>query len=1123
MIGRMFFIGVGGSGGTTLRYLWRELEDVLRAYGEDKMPRAWQFLHIDAPTESDVIDADVANSMTRPENYLGLCLEDLKFPYYLNTIGNEFDLLAGWRPDPASSDVMPLWKGAGQRRAIGRVISAAKLADISTRIDSLVSQMNSKEADEDLRRLAGKMNTRIDNEVVPVLVSSLGGGSGSGMFLDVALLLKSKASAEAGFLANTINVLYTADIFSKLPSDKRVQIAANTMGAVSELISAHQAEGPLNIAEKRLLSRAGLSHDVLNQRVANVNFFISRQSMSDLNYSTSNEVYQVVARALTAFSMNEQLRDELHNRVRPNNLPLPGTLSVLHSGEPRQAASSFGYAVVGTGGQAFASYTAERVASQAVKMLTQDETEAANRKSVNRDDFLRRARQFAEAAGILELDGDDARPHDQILDALRGLEDFDGQAKSVADRVASEWSATTRKPADMASGLYNAFKSEQGRLVDEIGPKIANNAKLFGNKIQARLFEATLRFIASDGIYSVIEFLGQCEDDLREAAGQLETQAKSLGNQLRDEIQAKLQALSGTSGASSVSGGQNPLVREVLERFHNLIAARSQRAIEDMAAEVAKDIAENLLSPLADSLRRAAKELRNSLNDPKTQDFVNSWSRGEVAPHLMPTPNEIFLQDTGTFPGRFDDVLQKVFPDSPKPMDTAVAEVPMDTAVAEVLAGAWPDMVSDGLVQKRIRTGDSSVGSHSWIPSIAGSSTTGLVGQSLKTSPISFDPRELFRTAQEWAGRRNGVSRHLSESLADYLSDAALEAAGRTQDFVEKLGMAIDLAEPLVTFNASALRFFHGVNEATVRTAPVIGTIPLSRSSDAGKAVVSLLVERGMDRQDAERRLDPNSRTMEVEVARFVQRFAHPFTLNPVTSPILEQWGQAALSPSLRDEFWQTRRARHLASFIPMSSSGQMRLARGWQVARILGLVSDGDMSAFLASDGEHPIAIWSAEGYLTFPPPLITTPSPTPTDALPILMERFTLALLQASAGSTEGLMAFEELSRLGDPADRTLSEWVEHGSMPIPTKPGFSAILPEKATAGDASMTSTERRAIVMAKLQSRRDELGRIDQMAPRMDQFNLLTRSWELRQLLIAAIEQLMTSIDASSVSADVTLG
>src|SRR4051812_11487564 len=66
------FIGVGGSGGKTLRVLHEELEQRLRALQwEGDFPSAWQFVHIDVPTHADGDDGDLPGQLPAAD-YVGL-------------------------------------------------------------------------------------------------------------------------------------------------------------------------------------------------------------------------------------------------------------------------------------------------------------------------------------------------------------------------------------------------------------------------------------------------------------------------------------------------------------------------------------------------------------------------------------------------------------------------------------------------------------------------------------------------------------------------------------------------------------------------------------------------------------------------------------------------------------------------------------------------------------------------------------------------------------------------------------------------------------------------------------------------------------------------------------------
>ena len=54
MLQKFLFIGVGGSGGKTLRVLRHELGIRLREVGYGgPIPQAWQFLHVDVPVKPD--------------------------------------------------------------------------------------------------------------------------------------------------------------------------------------------------------------------------------------------------------------------------------------------------------------------------------------------------------------------------------------------------------------------------------------------------------------------------------------------------------------------------------------------------------------------------------------------------------------------------------------------------------------------------------------------------------------------------------------------------------------------------------------------------------------------------------------------------------------------------------------------------------------------------------------------------------------------------------------------------------------------------------------------------------------------------------------------------------------
>src|SRR4051794_33489655 len=104
MLQKFLLIGVGGAGGKTLRYTWRELDPRLTAMGWDEgVPGAWRFLHIDVPQNPDVVEEDVPARMGSSASYLGLAEQPRDYASYDNDLARHpelLDAIAGWRPDP---------------------------------------------------------------------------------------------------------------------------------------------------------------------------------------------------------------------------------------------------------------------------------------------------------------------------------------------------------------------------------------------------------------------------------------------------------------------------------------------------------------------------------------------------------------------------------------------------------------------------------------------------------------------------------------------------------------------------------------------------------------------------------------------------------------------------------------------------------------------------------------------------------------------------------------------------------------------------------------------------------------------------------------------------------------
>jgi hypothetical protein len=138
MYKKYVFLGLGGSGGKTLRFLKHELRKWLDENGaaDRPMPDGWQFLHIDTPTVPDGLGVGGGINSLDQDEYLGLVGPGVGFntvAQVLDSLPVMHDELQTWRVEPANLGIS-ITDGAGQFRAVGKMISLAYLTTIKKRI-----------------------------------------------------------------------------------------------------------------------------------------------------------------------------------------------------------------------------------------------------------------------------------------------------------------------------------------------------------------------------------------------------------------------------------------------------------------------------------------------------------------------------------------------------------------------------------------------------------------------------------------------------------------------------------------------------------------------------------------------------------------------------------------------------------------------------------------------------------------------------------------------------------------------------------------------------------------------------------------------------------------------------
>jgi len=200
-------IGLGGTGAQAALYMKQKL---IATYGE--IPPMIKFLVIDTTELADVADGDATLD---PGEFLKL---EVREPGALMTHNRE---IREWIPDAIPR--FALSAGAKQVRALGRVAIFANSGPVESKILSLIGALR------DYRVGRNDKFELMSNNLLVNIVCSLSGGTGSGAFLDVAVL----AHKQLQSVDKMIGYFLLPDIFVGKPATDNVE--PNAYGALKEI------------------------------------------------------------------------------------------------------------------------------------------------------------------------------------------------------------------------------------------------------------------------------------------------------------------------------------------------------------------------------------------------------------------------------------------------------------------------------------------------------------------------------------------------------------------------------------------------------------------------------------------------------------------------------------------------------------------------------------------------------------------------------------------------------------------------------------------------------------------------------------------------------------------------
>ena len=440
MLRPFLIIGVGGSGGKTLRAIRYELELRLQAAGwNEGMPEAWQFLHYDTPVVQD--GAEYPAPFLPAGSYRGLVASSATYSQVVagikHKIGKEFsDLIQRQLPDPDYVAV-PIYQGAGQYRAVGRAIALSKLDDIANAASNSVNRLKAPSALAVLQEVGQKFGADskggVDPNPMVLVVSSIAGGSGAGQYIDVIEAVKSKFGATP-WARESYGILYAPDVFDGISGGEGV--AANSLATVTETVSGFWNNTPSPSTTKLFESQglsilAGDANDRLGVRYP---FIVGREG-ANASFEGQNDVYKAISTTITAWMTDDKFQDSISAYSKTNWLQnvsaavLPDNTGLLQDRvNQAPALSAIGFGRVTLAREKFIEYSAERFAKAAIQRLLEAHKEAdPNFERMDEEEWIKTNAEKAQIAFIRETGlNEETEQNDDVIDALRAVTQLQG-------------------------------------------------------------------------------------------------------------------------------------------------------------------------------------------------------------------------------------------------------------------------------------------------------------------------------------------------------------------------------------------------------------------------------------------------------------------------------------------------------------------------------------------------------------------------------------------------------------------------------------------------------------------------------------------------------------------------
>lgn len=1064
---RFLVVGCGGSGGATLAYMMDQLRSDLAAERVDHLPRGWQFVHLDVPSAEEGGPDGLGNVEHQGGRYLGLgpkagSYADLDFAVSRKLAATKaLGAIATWAPRDPGAVATPISVGAGQYRSVGRMITLSKADQVRAGLMGAWEDLHRVETHADMKQAAVRlrMGEYSENEVpIVLIVSSMAGGAGASMALDVCRLLTTISGLDPKLLAV---FMVSSDIFDSLPESARSGVRANALAMLGEIVASQTgaAQGHDVATLDALGQQYGTGAALPFARVFPVGRFVGSQRTM-FGDGSPKAVYRGLARGLAGMMMSEPATDQFVSYDLGNTGSVPPDSSYLGWGAWADPLpwGSFGFASLSMGRDRYAEYAAQRIARSSVDRLLDGHLQDGNTAPGTEQVRALLASQWSRLCLDLQVfesaSAKDspalaqwlmtvamprdtvARESDQIV-----THEITSQLPSPDGQEASQWTPI----------LANLLGSRRAMLSEGAARVAYTWAFTWHQALLERLQQVLGQAVARLGLPFAAAVVDRLRSHIKES---IVPAAVELRQWDRSDIAAVPAHVAAALGnvRGRIAGGQS-ITTQLADGLAATVTQHVYAKASGLLADVLTSFVTDVLTPLADALAEQQRLLEQARTSTLRHDGLarlatdqyTAWPSDadlKAPERFDEANNEVLLTNSAQFlPQYTADIQAAIAATDELPgsrMGFGQAKV---AVVTRVISGWWETTGGvrppGGLMELTA----------AWQSRVF--ATNPHTGESIVPSRARFDvharPAELLERARLFVDRpEQSFHRFCSVSLRDYvrgIGAAESERQMRMDDVAGKFNQALTLALPLISANDGAVALLHGGRGVEYRFK--FSAVPFADLPVAGDLERVLINNQQIDestRDNFLRSVDSSDHVRRLDIFGSYPLYA-PICFDSVLRPVAEQW--STTSPAGRETFWSNRRARPLHAALPMADVERRAMVAGWFLGQIVGAIRIPE------SPFNRPVEVFDRDNreWLSFPHPLLTPPErfKASYDWLPAVLESILLAIARSHQNPVMGsLLPYRVLRGLFDASQlgpaggilersgkRLLVDWLARGDI--------------------------------------------------------------------------------------------